>query len=91
MKMVNDLHEPVDYVQTLRDVDLLVDRLLADHADTVFDIAASIKATIAPLIRATSNIIYLTTEAETCEERLNRLMSTEHYYAAPELGENRDW
>lgn len=78
-------------IEALREVDLLVDLLIADHSDTVFDTATAIKKAIAPHLRASSNVVIFKEEVYFDEERLNRLMSTEHYYEAPELGENRDW
>ena len=80
-----------ELIEALREVDLLVDLLIADHSDTVFDTATAIKKTIAPHIEASSNVIIFKDEVYFDEERLNRLMSTEEYYVSPELGENRDW
>ena len=78
-------------IEALREVDHLVDLLIADHSDTVFDTATAIKKAIAPHVEASSNVIIFKDEVYFDDERLKELMSAEHYYEAPELGENRDW
>ena len=90
---MNRVLEPA-LIEALREVDSLVDILINDHSDTVFDLASAIKKAIAPHIEASSNVIIFKDDFYVREDRdewLNRIMQQEMYYESPELGENRDW
>ena len=86
---MNRILDP-DLIEAIRAVDRLADELIDHHADTVFDIALTIKGLIAPHVEASSNVVIFHDDAYVDWQWLDKVMSTEPYSESPEPGENRN-